>query len=55
MAPTSGGDTTGLMYTDVGLNYAVTKTAEVGFLHQGAIFGIANTGLAGFGITYHFN
>lgn len=54
MAPMSEQQTMGLIYTGVGLTYAVTKKVDLGIQYQGAIFGVANAGLVGIGFTYHF-
>lgn len=55
MAPISEHHSTGLIYTGLGLSYAVTKKVDLGIQYQGAVFGIANAGLAGIALTYHFD
>ena len=44
-----------LPYTGIGVSYAVTKNVDLNLQYQGAIYGIAGAGLAGVGLTYHFD
>lgn len=44
-----------LPYTGIGISYAMTKNVDLSLQYQGAVYGIAGAGIAGLGLTYHFN